>query len=49
MFGNSVLPKEFIADLKKYEMLPYVHIFSVSKKGTISEFLKRIGEHNLAE
>lgn len=33
MFG---LPKEFIKDLKKYEILPYVHIFSVRKQGTIS-------------
>ena len=49
MFGNNVLPKEFITDLKKYEILPYVHILSVDKKGTISEFLKRIGELDLAE
>ena len=49
MFSNNILPKEFIDDLKKYELLPHVHIFSVTKKGTISEFLKRIGERDLAE
>ena len=43
-WGRGSLPEEFIADLEKYIILPYVHILSVSKKGTISTFLKQIGE-----
>jgi hypothetical protein len=35
-WGTAGFPKEFLRDLKKYEIFPYVHIFSVKKKGTIS-------------
>ncbi|MBI4837030.1 MAG: hypothetical protein HY813_01325 [Candidatus Portnoybacteria bacterium] len=38
-WGETGLPKEFIKDLKKYEIFPYVHIFSVKKKGTISSIV----------
>lgn len=38
-WGEAGLPKEFIKDLKKYEIFPYVHIFSVKKKGTISSIV----------
>lgn len=36
--GKSELPIEFIEDLKKYRILPYVHIFTIGKKGTIANF-----------
>lgn len=39
-WGTTGLPKEFIKDLKKYEILNYVHIFSVKKKGTTSSIIK---------
>ena len=39
-WGTSALPKEFIRDLRKYNMLDYIHIFSVKKKGTISNAIK---------
>lgn len=48
-WGTKLLPKDFIEDLEKYNILPYVHILSVNKKGTVSEFLKQIGEDDLAE
>lgn len=48
-WGNNLLPKNFIQDLEKYKILPYIHIFKVDKKGTISGFLKKIGERDLAE
>ena len=38
-WGTTGLPKEFIKDLKKYELLPYVHIFSVKDGGTISTII----------
>jgi hypothetical protein len=38
-WGTAGLPKEFLKDLKKYEMLPYIHIFSVKKQGTISSII----------
>ena len=33
--GKIQIPEDFISDLRKYEMIPYVHIFSVSKSGSI--------------
>ena len=37
--GENKLPTEFIEDLKRLSLLPYIEIFSVMKKGTIaSEF-----------
>jgi hypothetical protein len=39
--GTAKLPEEFITDLKAHKMLSYVHIFSVSQSGTISE--KEVG------
>jgi hypothetical protein len=38
-WGDAGLPKEFFKDLKRYKILPYVHVFSVNKKGTISRAL----------
>ncbi|KKS44305.1 hypothetical protein A3I25_00040 [Candidatus Nomurabacteria bacterium RIFCSPLOWO2_02_FULL_42_17] len=35
--GNYTLPSEFITDLQSYNILPYVHIFSVDRKGTITD------------
>ena len=39
-WGKGGLPKEFIKDLKKYNLLSYVHIFSVKDEGTISSIIK---------
>lgn len=36
--GTTGIPAELMSDLKTQDMLPYVHIFSVSKKGTIEEY-----------
>ena len=33
--GKVKIPKEFITDLKAHNMLPWVHIFSVDKAGSI--------------
>jgi DNA-binding transcriptional regulator PaaX len=41
-WGITGLPKEFIKDLKKYEILDYIHIFSVKKKGTISTIINSL-------
>lgn len=38
--GKTKLPKSFLDDLGRLDLFPYVHIFSVSKVGTISSFLK---------
>jgi len=38
-WGTAALPKEFVKDLKKYEIIDFVHIFSVKKKGTISPLI----------
>jgi predicted transcriptional regulator/CRISPR/Cas system-associated endoribonuclease Cas2 len=43
-WGTAGLPKKFIEDLKKYEILDYVHVFSVKKKGTISTIIDNAGE-----
>jgi predicted transcriptional regulator/CRISPR/Cas system-associated endoribonuclease Cas2 len=43
-WGTAGLPKKFIKDLKKYEILDYVHIFSVKKKGTISTVIDNTNE-----
>lgn len=40
-WGTTALPKEFIKDLKKYEILDYIHIFSVKKQRTISPIIKK--------
>lgn len=34
--GGGPLPKEFIEYLRQMRLLPHVHIFSINKKGTIS-------------
>lgn len=36
--GNCGVPREFIEDLKKLEMLPWVHVFAATKQGTLGEF-----------
>lgn len=33
--GNTELPEEFLRDLRTKNLIPYVHLFSVSKRGTI--------------
>jgi len=33
--GTSVLPEEFVNDLKKFELIDHVDIFAVTKTGTI--------------
>ncbi|MCX8015960.1 MAG: helix-turn-helix transcriptional regulator [Patescibacteria group bacterium] len=33
--GTNKIPERFIYDLKKFNVLPYVHIFEVSQSGTI--------------
>ncbi len=48
-FGNNLLPKEFLADLERHKILSYIHIFTVVRKGSVSEFLERIGERELAK
>lgn len=35
--GKILVPPEFITDLKKERLLPYTHIFSIGKSGTITE------------
>lgn len=47
-YGNNILPADFLEDLKRYNLLPHVHILSVNKKGSISEWLARIGKRDLA-
>lgn len=37
--GKYKIPKEFISDLKEYEILDYVEIFVVSKSGTIKQIV----------
>jgi len=38
-WGTNLLPQDFLEDLEKYNMLSYVHILSVKRKGTISKLL----------
>ena len=33
--GQTQIPEEFIKELKEKDILPYIHIFSVEKKGTV--------------
>lgn len=33
--GTSGLPQEFVEDLRTYGLIPYVHILSVNRRGTI--------------
>ena len=47
-YGNNILPDNFLEDLKRYDLLPHVHILSVNKKGSISNWLSRIGKRDLA-
>jgi len=35
--GKSKIPEEFLFDLRKKQILKYVHILEVSKSGTVSE------------
>ncbi|MSR73807.1 MAG: hypothetical protein EXS60_02015 [Candidatus Pacebacteria bacterium] len=35
--GNNALPKDLLNDCRKMNMTKYIHIFSVLKKGTISD------------
>jgi len=35
--GKAAIPEEFISDLRKSNMMSYVHIFSVSRSGTMTE------------
>ncbi len=35
--GKNKIPEEFLVDLRNFNMLAYVHIFEVSKKGTLKE------------
>jgi len=35
--GKNKIPEEFIQDLRRQGMLSYVHIFEISKKGTIGQ------------
>ena len=37
--GKVKLPEEFLEDLKKFQLLTYVHILSVGKKGTLKDYL----------
>lgn len=39
--GNWGIPEEFLRDLKDLKMFPCVHIFSVSKRGTITEIAQK--------
>jgi len=47
--GLTPLPENFIDDLEKYDILPYVHIFSIKKKGTIDKFLEKLGDTDSIE
>lgn len=38
--GYNKIPEDLIRDLMKYNILPYLHIFEVSKKGTIEKINK---------
>lgn len=38
--GKASLPQEFIEDLRKINLLPFVEIFSVSKTGSLMQFKK---------
>ena len=35
--GTATLPREFLEDLRRYHLLPHVHIFAVSKAGSLHE------------
>lgn len=35
--GNTILPDAFLEDMRAYAILPYVHIFSVTKAGTLEQ------------
>ncbi|TSC75059.1 MAG: hypothetical protein G01um101433_955 [Parcubacteria group bacterium Gr01-1014_33] len=35
--GTVKIPEDFIKDLRRQEMIPYVHIFSVGRRGTIQQ------------
>lgn len=35
--GKNKIPEEFLVDLRNFNILEYVHIFEVSKRGTLKE------------
>ena len=35
--GNSILPEDFLIDLQKLDILPYLEIFAVTKSGTLKQ------------
>lgn len=35
--GKNKIPEEFIQDIRRQRMLSYVHIFEISKKGTVGQ------------
>ncbi len=37
--GKNKVPEQLLYDLKKHEMLPYVQIFEISKRGTINQMV----------
>ncbi len=39
--GNIALPEEFLHDLRKLGLLPYVEIFAVTKRGSLKKKLRR--------
>lgn len=34
--GNKKIPEDFLYDLQKLKILPYIHIFEITKQGTIT-------------
>src|SRR3989344_72004 len=48
-YGTHKVPVEFIKDLEKYRLLPYIHILSVNKQGTLSGWFKQIGKRGIAD
>lgn len=35
--GTAAVPREFLEDLRRHRLLPFVHIFAVSKTGSLKE------------
>lgn len=48
-YNRNSLPDIFVKDLERYKLLPYVHILSVNKQGTLSKWFERIGKHYLVQ
>jgi len=38
-WGESALPEELLKDIRKFNILPYIHVFSVQKEGTVSSVI----------